>query len=78
MVNFNVRFPDDLHARVRAQAAADRRSINSEILHLIEVGLANAGAEAKSPDGAPAPSAPPRGEPDSSPSRKRGPSPVAK
>lgn len=57
MVNFNVRFPEDLHARVRAQATADRRSINSEILHLIEVGLTAVSADAGSPSG----------EPDSSP-----------
>ncbi|WP_330287409.1 TA system antitoxin ParD family protein [Streptomyces sp. NBC_00576] len=48
MVNFNVRFPEDLHARVRTQATADRRSINSEILHLIEVGLAAVSADAGS------------------------------
>ncbi|MFJ8632241.1 Arc family DNA-binding protein [Streptomyces sp. NPDC093568] len=68
MVNFNVRFPDDLHARVRAQAAADRRSINSEILHLIEVGLTAIAAE--TPDrrgGDPATPAPLRRKPDSSP-----------
>ncbi|WP_405949921.1 TA system antitoxin ParD family protein [Streptomyces prunicolor] len=53
MVNFNVRFPDDLHARVRTQAAADRRSINSEILYLIEVGLAAVLADAGSPGGDP-------------------------
>ncbi|WGD42349.1 TA system antitoxin ParD family protein [Streptomyces cathayae] len=68
MVNFNVRFPDDLHARVRAQAAADRRSINSEILHLIEVGLAAVASGTRDrPDGDPASPAPLRGGPDSSP-----------
>ncbi|WP_078652260.1 TA system antitoxin ParD family protein [Streptomyces sp. NRRL F-525] len=66
MVNFNVRFPDDLHARVRAQAAADRRSINSEILYLIEVGLAGVSAKAGSPGGDPADAAPFRRKPDSS------------
>ncbi|WP_206442582.1 Arc family DNA-binding protein [Streptomyces boncukensis] len=39
MIRFALRFPEDLHTRVRAQAIADRRSINSEILHLIEIGL---------------------------------------
>ena len=67
MVNFNVRFPEDLHARVRAQAAADRRSNNSEILHLIEVGLSTVSADAGSPGGDPANPAPRRGKPDSSP-----------
>ncbi|MDV7223558.1 TA system antitoxin ParD family protein [Streptomyces prunicolor] len=66
MVNFNVRFPDDLHVRVRAQAAADRRSINSEILHLIEVGLAAVSPDAGSPGGDPVDSALRRGKPDSS------------
>ncbi|MER6605895.1 Arc family DNA-binding protein [Streptomyces sp. NPDC000927] len=69
MVNFNVRFPDDLHARVRAQATADRRSINSEILHLIEVGLGTVTSDAPDrPGGDPASPAPLRGGPDSSPS----------
>lgn len=67
MVNFNVRFPDDLHARVRAQAAADRRSINSEILHLIEIGLGIAGADAESPSGDSTTRAPLHGKPGSSP-----------
>ncbi|MFF3871861.1 Arc family DNA-binding protein [Streptomyces sp. NPDC001978] len=78
MVNFNVRFPDDLHARVRSQATADRRSINSEILHLIEVGLAAVGVDAESPGGdSPAP-APLRGKPDSSPARRPGHPPVVR
>lgn len=68
MVNFNVRFPEDLHARVRAQAAADRRSINSEILHLIEVGLGAITPEKPNlPDDDPATSAPLHGKPNSSP-----------
>ncbi|MFC6059742.1 Arc family DNA-binding protein [Streptomyces pratens] len=73
MINFNVRFPDDLHARVRAQAGADRRSINSEILHLIEVGLATVAPETPDrPDGDPPSSAPLRGKPDSSRPEGRG------
>jgi hypothetical protein len=37
-----LRWPDnpDLHARIKASADANRRSINSEILWLIELGLA--------------------------------------
>ncbi|MFI2672205.1 Arc family DNA-binding protein [Streptomyces albidoflavus] len=54
MVKLNLRLPDDLHALVRTQAAADRRSLNAEILHLIEIGLATVTPETPdSPDGAP-------------------------
>ncbi|WP_083904527.1 Arc family DNA-binding protein [Nocardiopsis kunsanensis] len=41
-----VRIPADLHARVAAQAKADRRSLNSEILYLLEAGLARTDAAA--------------------------------
>ncbi|WP_119727812.1 Arc family DNA-binding protein [Thermomonospora amylolytica] len=40
MIRFALRLPDDLHERLVAQAAKDRRSINSEILHLLEIALA--------------------------------------
>ncbi len=40
MKNVNVRFPDDLHAQVKASAEASRRSFNSEVLWLIGRGLA--------------------------------------
>jgi hypothetical protein len=40
MIRFALRIPEDLHARLTAQAVADRRSVNSEILHLLEVALA--------------------------------------
>jgi predicted HicB family RNase H-like nuclease len=39
MKNLNVRFPDDLHARIQQAAEQDRRSVNAEILWLIERGL---------------------------------------
>ncbi|WP_075026724.1 Arc family DNA-binding protein [Streptomyces mirabilis] len=39
MIKFTLRIPDDLHDRLTAQAQTDRRSLNSEILHLLEVGL---------------------------------------
>lgn len=40
MKNLNVRFEDDaLHQRVKDAAVEDRRSLNSEILWLIESGL---------------------------------------
>lgn len=35
----NLRLPDDLHARVAAAAADDHRSMNGEILWLIEQAL---------------------------------------
>jgi len=67
VVKFNLRLPDDLHARLTAQAAADRRSLNSEILYLIEVALAAVAPDAESPDDDSATPAPLRGKPDSSP-----------
>jgi predicted HicB family RNase H-like nuclease len=42
MKNVNVRVPDDLHARIKAAAETDRRSLNAEILWLIEQGLERA------------------------------------
>jgi predicted HicB family RNase H-like nuclease len=39
MKHVNVRMPDDLHVRLAAQAETDRRSLNAEILWLIEQGL---------------------------------------
>ncbi|MFF2460842.1 Arc family DNA-binding protein [Streptomyces mirabilis] len=67
MIRFSLRIPADLHEQVTAQAAADRRSLNSEILHLLEVALTAPRPDAGSPDGDPASPAPLRGKPDSSP-----------
>ena len=39
MKNVNVRIPEDLHARIQQAAEHDRRSLNAEILWLIEHGL---------------------------------------
>jgi predicted HicB family RNase H-like nuclease len=39
MVQLTLRLPDDIHARLAAQAKIDRRSLNSEILHLLEAAL---------------------------------------
>ena len=39
MKNINVRVPDDLHARIKQASEDDRRSLNAEILWLIEHGL---------------------------------------
>ncbi|WP_323183371.1 Arc family DNA-binding protein [Streptomyces sp. NBC_00038] len=67
MIRFALRIPEDLHARLTTQAAADRRSINSEILHLLDVALASASPDAGSPGGDPATPAQLRGKPDTSP-----------
>ncbi|MCT9079188.1 Arc family DNA-binding protein [Streptomyces fulvoviolaceus] len=53
MIRFALRIPEDLHARLTAQAAIDRRSVNSEILHLLEVALGAPAGSAESPGGKP-------------------------
>ncbi|MEV6674279.1 Arc family DNA-binding protein [Streptomyces sp. NPDC051162] len=67
MIRFALRIPEDLHARLTKQATADRRSINSEILHLLEVALSvpMSGDESSSSDTSTA--APLHGKPDSAP-----------
>ncbi|WP_075732817.1 Arc family DNA-binding protein [Streptomyces acidiscabies] len=68
MIRFALRLPEDLHTRLTAQAATDRRSINSEILHLLEVALTAVAPETPDhPGGDQASPAPLRGKPDSSP-----------
>jgi Arc-like DNA binding domain len=67
MLKFTLRIPDDMHQRLTAQATADRRSLNSEMLYLLEVGLAAVAPNAESPGGDSAAPAPLRGKPDSSP-----------
>jgi predicted HicB family RNase H-like nuclease len=39
MKHMNLRVPDDIHARIKAASDADRRSLNAEILWLIEQAL---------------------------------------
>ncbi len=39
MKNVNIRFPDDLHAKVKVAAGQDHRSFNAEVLWLIEQAL---------------------------------------
>jgi predicted HicB family RNase H-like nuclease len=39
MKNINLRLDDKLHARVKAQADHDHRSLNQEIIWLLERGL---------------------------------------
>jgi hypothetical protein len=36
MKQLNVRLPDELHAALRALAEAEHRSLNAEIVHLLE------------------------------------------
>jgi len=36
MKQLNVRLPDDLHAALQALAEAEHRSLNAEIVHLLE------------------------------------------
>ncbi|MFE4415968.1 Arc family DNA-binding protein [Streptomyces sp. NPDC056821] len=45
----SLRLPTDLHARLVEQARSDRRSLNSEIAHLLEAALTNAGGDDESP-----------------------------
>ncbi|GEC08087.1 hypothetical protein SSP24_57420 [Streptomyces spinoverrucosus] len=35
MVNFTFRIPEDLYAKLKTLAAADDRSVNAELLHLV-------------------------------------------
>jgi predicted HicB family RNase H-like nuclease len=49
MVRITLRLPDDVHARLATQAETDRRSLNSEILHLLEVALTTVEADDESP-----------------------------
>jgi plasmid stability protein len=39
-VSLNLRLPRDLHTRLKEQAARDRRSLNAEIVWLLDRGLA--------------------------------------
>jgi hypothetical protein len=67
----SLRLPADLHERLVDRARTDRRSLNSEIIHLLEVAI---GPAAKTPDrldGVPAPHPAPQ-ERTSSPAERRG------
>jgi predicted HicB family RNase H-like nuclease len=44
-----LRLPADLHERLVEQARTDRRSLNSEIVHLLEAALGPAGGDTESP-----------------------------
>src|SRR5690606_5188380 len=63
----SLRLPTELHARLVARATADRRSLNSEIVYLLQTALGTATGDAGSSGGESAFPAPLRGKPDSSP-----------
>lgn len=44
-----LRLPADLHARLAEHARRDRRSLNSEIIHLLEVAVTKASGDDESP-----------------------------
>lgn len=52
MIRITLRLPDDVHERLTRQAEKDRRSLNSETVHLIEVGLDAVQAAQENPEGA--------------------------
>jgi predicted HicB family RNase H-like nuclease len=49
MKHLTLRLPEDLHARLSDQAGTDRRSLNSEIIHLLEIALSAVGGDDESP-----------------------------
>ncbi|TDB97555.1 Arc family DNA-binding protein, partial [Actinomadura sp. 7K534] len=51
MVRISLRLPEELHARLVEQAARDRRSLNSQILHLLEETLDAAESDTDPPGG---------------------------
>jgi len=48
-VRITLRLPEDLHAWLAAQAKSARRSLNSEILHRLEVGHSKTATDTESP-----------------------------
>ena len=65
MNKLNLRLPEDLRERLDIRAIVDRRSLNSEIIYLLEVGLAVVATEVGSPSGDPTNPGPLRRSPDS-------------
>ncbi|MFD7707484.1 Arc family DNA-binding protein [Streptomyces sp. NPDC059785] len=45
----SLRLPADLHERLVERARTDRRSLNSEIIHLLEAAIGPAVGDAESP-----------------------------
>ncbi|MFE2037285.1 Arc family DNA-binding protein [Streptomyces scopuliridis] len=66
-VRMTLRLPEDLRDRLSTHAKSERRSLNSELVYMLEVGLRAAGMDAESPGDDSATPAPLRGKPDSSP-----------
>lgn len=62
-----LRLPEDLRNRLATHAKSERRSLNSELVYMLEVGLRALGVDAESPGGDSTTSAPLRGKPNSSP-----------
>ncbi|MER5727808.1 toxin-antitoxin system HicB family antitoxin [Streptomyces sp. NPDC002138] len=62
-VRVTLRLPADLHARLAAHAERERRSLNADLVYLLEGAIGPGGTEADS--GRPARAA--RGNPDSTP-----------
>jgi predicted HicB family RNase H-like nuclease len=52
MIRITLRLPDDVHERLTRQAEEDRRSLNSETVHLIEIGLDAVQGGKENPKGA--------------------------
>ena len=48
-VRMTLRLPEELRNRLRAHAKQEHRSLNSELVHMLEVGLRAAGADEQSP-----------------------------
>ncbi|MFF4227369.1 Arc family DNA-binding protein [Streptomyces abikoensis] len=66
-VRMTLRLPEDLRDRLRDHAKSERRSLNSELVYMLEVGLRAAGVDTESSDGDSTVSVRLRGNPDSSP-----------
>ena len=66
-VRMTLRLPEDLRNRLAAHAKSERRSLNSELIYMLEVGLRASGVNVESPGGDSTTSAPLCGKPDSSP-----------
>jgi predicted HicB family RNase H-like nuclease len=49
MIRFSLRVPDDLHAWLVEQAEREHRSLNAEIVHLLEVVRAEQRGDDESP-----------------------------
>ena len=48
-IRMTLRLPEDLRDRLAAHAKSERRSLNSELVYMLEVGLRAAGVNEESP-----------------------------